>query len=237
MRVGFGSFVLDSGSRELRKYGSDPSRTPHPASPEGVPVHLSPKAFDILEILIARRPNVVSKDVLLREVWPGKVVEEANLAIAVGEIRKALGDDPKSPAVVLTVSRRGYRFAADAQDLERASPAGDSYVRCWLAWNDKTLPLREGENLVGRHPASAVWINAGSVSRTHARILATAAGVTVEDGGSRNGTFVNGKRIAAPHLLADGNTVTFGSEPTTFRQWSDQAAVGTEPVRRKKARQ
>src|SRR5262245_60283616 len=102
MRVSFGSFVLDSGSRELLKGRSS--------------VHLSPKAFDILEILVARRPNVVSKDVLLREIWGSKVVEEANLAIAVGEIRKALGDDPKSPAIVLTVSRRGYRFAADAKD-------------------------------------------------------------------------------------------------------------------------
>src|SRR5688500_11691468 len=142
MRVGFGSFVLDSGSRELRKYGSDPSRTPHPASPEGVPVHRSPKAFDVLEILAARRPNVVSKDVLLAEVWPGKVVEEANLAMVVGEIRKALGDDSKSPAIVVTVARHGYRFAADLQDLDAAAAASgdDTYPRWWLTWNDKALP-------------------------------------------------------------------------------------------------
>ena len=229
MRIEFGSFVLDSGSRELLKCRSSAA----------VAVHLSPKAFDILEILVARRPNVVSKDVLLAEVWPGKVVEEANLAIVVGEIRKALGDDPKSPAIVLTVSRRGYRFAADAHDLERYSNnsmAGHDLVRCWLIWKDTTLPLREGENVVGRHPASAVWINAASVSRVHARIIATASGVTVEDTNSRNGTFVDGKPIAAPHLLIDGSTLTFGSEETSFRQWSDSAAVGTEPVSRRKKR-
>jgi len=229
MRIEFGSFVLDSGSRELLKCRSSAA----------VAVHLSPKAFDILEILVARRPNVVSKDVLLAEVWPGKVVEEANLAIVVGEIRKALGDDPKSPAIVLTVSRRGYRFAADAHDLERYSnnsTPGHDLVRCWLIWKDTTLPLREGENVVGRHPASAVWINAASVSRVHARIIATASGVTVEDTNSRNGTFVDGKPIAAPHLLIDGSTLTFGSEETSFRQWSDSAAVGTEPVSRRKKR-
>jgi len=229
MRIEFGSFVLDSGSRELLKCRSSAA----------VAVHLSPKAFDILEILVARRPNVVSKDVLLAEVWPGKVVEEANLAIVVGEIRKALGDDPKSPAIVLTVSRRGYRFAADAHDLERYSNnsmAGHDLVRCWLIWKDTTLPLREGENVVGRHPASAVWINAASVSRVHARIIATASGVTVEDTNSRNGTFVDGKPIAAPHLLIDGSTLTFGSEETSFRQWSDSAAAGTEPVSRRKKR-
>jgi hypothetical protein len=195
MRVRFGSCVLDSGARELRRGDG--------------PVHLSPKAFDILEILVARRPNVVTKDVLLDEVWPGKVVEEANLAIVVGEIRKALGDDARQP--------------------EEARDGG--YVRWWLAWHDKTLPLREGENLVGRHPASDVWINGSSVSRTHARIVAGPDGVVIEDRGSRNGTFVEGERIAAPHALVDGCAVTFGSERATFRQWSDEAAVGTEPVR------
>jgi hypothetical protein len=252
MRVRFGSIVLDSGSREILKYGtaSTPPRKPRaagapadasgirdPASGGGRVVHLSPKAFDILEILIARRPNVVAKDVLLQEVWPGKVVEEANLAIAVGEIRKALGDDPKAPSIILTVSRRGYRFAADAQDLARreAGPSGrDGYVRWWLTWNDKTLPLREGENLVGRHPASAVWINGSSVSRTHARIVVTPAEVRLEDCGSRNGTFVDSSRIVEPHLLVDGNTVSFGSEKTTFRQWLDDAAMGTEPIRRER---
>ena len=220
MRVRFGSCVLDSGSREVRR--GDTS------------VHLSPKAFDVLEILVARRPNVVTKDVLLDEVWPGKVVEEANLAIVVGEIRKALGDDPRSPAIVVTVARRGYRFAAQAADVDVREPdraAGDSYVRWWLAWKDKTLPLRGGENLVGRHPASDVWINGSSVSRTHARIVAAPDGVVIEDRGSRNGTFIDGERITAPHVLVDGCTVTFGSEPAVFREWSDDAALGTEPVR------
>jgi DNA-binding winged helix-turn-helix (wHTH) protein len=238
MRVRFGSYVLDSGSRELLKSeGSIQAGVPEPASGRATAVHLSPKAFDILEILIARRPNVVSKDVLLQEVWPGKVVEEANLAIAVGEIRKALGDEPKSPAIIVTVSRRGYRFAADAQDLERSergTAVRDGYARWWLTWNDKTLPLHEGENLVGRHPASAVWINGSSVSRTHAQIVITPAEVRIEDRGSRNGTFVDGTRIGKPHLLVDGTSVTFGSETTTFRQWLDDAAVGTEPVRREK---
>lgn len=220
MRVRFGSFVLDSGAREVRK--------------DRTAVHLSPKAFDILEILVARRPNVVGKDVLLDEVWPGKVVEEANLAIVVGEIRKALGDDSRSPTIVLTVPRRGYRFGADAEDLEaRAAPGtgGAGYARWWLTWGDKTLPLREGENLVGRHPASAVWINGASVSRTHAAIVVSGGQAAVEDRGSRNGTFVDGRAVAGTHVLLDGSTVTFGSEAATFRQWTDDAAMGTEPVR------
>ena len=221
MRIRFGSFLLDSGSRELRNLD------------RAAPIHLSPKAFDVLDVLVARRPNVVSKDVLLHEIWGAKVVEEANLAIAVGEIRKALDDDPKSPRIVVTVPRHGYRFAADAEDLDAARAAsGRDGVRCWLTWKDATLPLRDGDNAVGRHPASAVWIHAGSVSRAHARIFATPSGMMVEDRGSRNGTFVDGVRITTPHLLVDGNTVTFGSEETVFREWSDSAAAGTEPVAR-----
>ncbi|MBA2305960.1 MAG: winged helix-turn-helix domain-containing protein [Acidobacteria bacterium] len=225
MRVHFGPFVLDSGSRQLL-------RSDHA-------VHLSPKAFDILEILVARRPNVVGKDVLLNEVWAGKVVEEANLAMAVGEIRKALGDDSKSPTLVITVARRGYRFAARGDDLDagvRPDAQDGGYPRWWLTWGDKTLPLIQGENIIGRHPASNVWLNGASVSRTHACVVVTSAGVTVEDRGSRNGTFVEGNRLEGSHLLVDGTTVTFGSETATYREWSDEAALGTEPVREKRRR-
>jgi hypothetical protein len=241
MKVRFGSFVFDSGARELLQIegiasrSGSASRSPHSGprteAPRPLRLHLSPKAFDVLEILLARRPNVVNKDILLREVWAGKVVEEANLAIVIGEIRKALGDDSKSPAIIVTVPRHGYRFAASVEDLE-TSPAPDQYVRWWLIWKDKTLPLREGENFVGRHPACSIWINAASVSRNHARIVVSARRVLIEDRGSRNGTFVDGKQITASHLLTDGSTVTFGSESVTFRQWSDEGAAGTEPVRR-----
>ena len=222
MKVRFGPFTLDSGPRQLLKGHES--------------VHLSPKAFDLLEILLARRPNVVSKDILLGEVWPGKVVEEANLAIAVGEVRKALGDDSKSPALVVTVSRRGYRFAAEAEDLDRPAQREEKrlYPRWWLTWRDTALPLREGDNIVGRHPASAIWINAASVSRSHAKITVSPERVTIVDLGSRNGTLVDDTQLNGSHHLLDGAEVTFGSERATFRQWSDDAAVGTEPVRPKR---
>ena len=234
MRVRFGSFVFDSGAHELLQdelVGSRATSGPQRAAPGPRRIHLSPKAFDVLEILLARRPKVVTKEVLLQEVWAGKIVEEANLAIVIGEIRKALGDDTKSPESVVTVPRRGYRFAAAVEDLD-GSAAPDEYIRWWLTWKDKTLPLREGENWVGRHPACSIWINTASVSRNHARILVGSGRVVVEDRGSRNGTFVEGKRIEGPHVLVDGSTVTFGSENVTFRQWSDEGAAGTEPVRR-----
>ncbi len=214
MTVRFGAFALDTGARVLVRGGAN--------------IHLSPKAFDVLEILVARRPNVVSKDVLLETVWAGKAVEEANLAIVVGEIRKALGDDPKAPEIVVTVARRGYRFAAATTGSEAAAPA--EYPRWWLVWNDRTLPLREGENVIGRHPASTVWLNVASVSRMHACISAGPDGAFIEDRDSRNGTLVNGRRTSSRRALIDGDRLTIGAEELVFREWSDEAAA-TEPVR------
>src|SRR4029453_4183932 len=99
MRVRFGPFELDAATRELLN--------------EGRRVHLSPKSFDLLQILIEHRPPLVPKTKPQNRVWPDSVVLEANLGNAVAEIRKALGDDPRSPQFISTVSRRGYRFAAD----------------------------------------------------------------------------------------------------------------------------
>ncbi len=187
----------------------------------------------VLEYLAVRPGVLVQKAELLSALWWGVFVGDAVLKVTIREIRKALGDDSKSPAIVLTVPRRGYRFAAAAEEIGADGlPTSDAFLRCWLTWNDKTLPLREGENLVGRHPACTAWINASSVSRTHARIVTAGGTATIVDQHSRNGTFVDGKRIAGPTPLADGATITFGSERVTFRQWSDEEAAGTEPVGR-----
>ena len=217
MRVRFGSFQFDADTRELRRAGA--------------PVHLSPKSFDLLQVLIERRPALVTKNELQDRLWPDSVVLEANLGNAIAEIRKALGDDPKSPAFVWTVSRRGYRFSAEVESLGGAEPVrSHAGLRWWLVWKDAILPLSEGDNVVGRSPSSSIWIDAGSVSREHAHIVIAGGRAMVEDRGSTNGTFVNGERIAARHRVVDGATLTFGSEKTTFREWSDSAAPPTEPV-------
>lgn len=218
MRVRFGSFEFDSETRELRR--------------DGVRVHLSPKSFDLLQILVERRPALVTKAELQDRLWPDSVVLEANLGNAVAEIRKALGDDPRSPAFVCTVSRRGYRFAAEVDGATQVGPARThSKPRWWLVWKDTILPLVEGENVIGRSPNCGIWIDAVSVSREHAHIFIANGRAMVEDRRSTNGTFVNGERIAAPQPVTDGTALTFGSEETVFREWSDTASPATERVR------
>ena len=95
MQVSFGEFVLDLDSRELRR---------------GVePVRMSPKAFQLLEILVTNRPKALSKADLQDRLWPDTFVVEKNLANLVSEIRQALGDSPSS-GFIRTVPRYGYAF-------------------------------------------------------------------------------------------------------------------------------
>lgn len=96
MQVSFGEFVLDLDSRELRR---------------GVePVRLSPKAFQLLEILVINRPKALSKADLQDKLWPDTFVVEKNLANLVSETRQALGDSPSAPGFIRTVPRYGYAF-------------------------------------------------------------------------------------------------------------------------------
>src|SRR5215472_15656559 len=73
---------------------------------------LTPKALNVLRYLVEHAGQLVSKDDLWRAVWPGISVTDATLTVCVSEIRKALGDQPKAPRYIETVSRLGYRFIA-----------------------------------------------------------------------------------------------------------------------------
>lgn len=94
----FGPFVLNAGERILLKGSS--------------PVPLAPKAFEMLVVLIQNSGRLISKDELIKAVWPDTVVEEGNLSLNISLIRKALGDSAAEPQYVETVPKWGYRFVA-----------------------------------------------------------------------------------------------------------------------------
>ena len=194
MRVSFGEFVLDSECRLLERRGE--------------PVHLSPKAFSVLELLIAERPRAVSKQLLLDRIWPDVVVEEQNVKTAIFEIRAALGDDS---AVIRTVQRFGYAFAAEAQP----QVAGDTGAR--LLTTDHAYLLRPGENLIGRDASCPIALTVTGVSRRHARIDIRDGRALLEDLGSKNGTWRNDERIATAVELIDGDSIRIGIVRLTFR--------------------
>jgi len=213
----FGGFTLDSGARQLRRGGEV--------------LHLSRKAFDLLAILLERRPVVVDKSELRERLWGGVNVVDANLNNLVSEIRTVLHDDPQQPRFVRTVHRIGYAFCGDAV-TEADERAAARTARCWLVWNDRTFALEAERATIGRDPDSAIWIDAPGVSRRHARIEVTSDGdralATLEDLGSTNGTYVNGRRLTGPLALEDGQTIHMGDATLTFRASSSVDA----PTRR-----
>lgn len=216
MRLAFGPFTFDSGTRELREGGTA--------------VHLSPKAFDLLQLLLEQRPEVVRKADVHQRIWPGTFVHDANLNVVVAEIRRVLGDDHKRPRFVRTVHRVGYAFCGTAvESRPSTAPAGSgSSCHCWLAWNDRTFPLVSGENIVGRDPRCAVWLDVPGVSRRHARISVSGETATLEDLGSSNGTFVRSRKLASACTLVDRDRVDLGPETLEFRMWSDERPPKTE---------
>jgi pSer/pThr/pTyr-binding forkhead associated (FHA) protein len=76
--------------------------------------------------------------------------------------------------------------------------------------------LSDGENVVGRDPDVEVRLDASTVSRRHARLVVTAGATTLEDFGSKNGTFRGGERVTTPVELADGDSISIGSLLVTF---------------------
>jgi len=221
--VRFAPFDLDSDTRQLLRDGED--------------VHLSPKAFAVLSVLLAKRPNVVAKADLFGEIWPDVFVVDANLNVLVGEIRRALDDDAQSPRFIRTVHGVGYAFCGQAIETgrpsrsvrlqpDRSGEGGAAAVRFWLAWKNQTFSLEEGDNIIGRDPRCEVWVDHSGVSRRHARIR-------IEGGESRpvltdlestNGTFVAGKRITEATPLTDGDAIKVGSVTLKFREWTEQAS-------------
>ena len=79
----------------------------------GTDVSLTPKAFDTLLCLVRNQGRLVTKDELLRQVWPDTFVEEINLAVNISTIRKALGESAKESRFIVTVPGHGYRFVAN----------------------------------------------------------------------------------------------------------------------------
>ena len=88
---------------------------------------------------------------------------------------------------------------------------------CGLCWGEQEIPLSEGENFIGRTPDAVVRISSSRVSRRHARIVVTGGRAVLEDLGSKNGTYLRGRRIHGPAELSDGDEICFGRDVVLFR--------------------
>ena len=211
MKLRLGELTLDLDARQLVR-GTDE-------------IHLSPKAFELLKTLVENRPRALSKNELHERLWPGTFVSDVNLAALVAEIRGALGDDARKPQFIRTAHRFGYAFSGTAIETPRTDASTSTF--CWLIKDGRRLPLRPGQNVLGREPDDGIDLESPTVSRQHARIVISAAGITLEDLGSKNGTFLRGERVTTAVALANGDEIRAGSVVMRFRMSSPKGLTAT----------
>jgi DNA-binding winged helix-turn-helix (wHTH) protein len=215
MRILCEDWTLDTESRELVRSGGA--------------VHLSPKAFDLLTTLLRERPRAFSKAELRERLWPDTFVTETSLANLIAELRSALGDEAGQPRYIRTVHRHGYAFCGTATNDAEAPPSPGGSTGVHLILRDREIALTPGTHVLGREPEAAVWIDSTHVSRHHARIVVAATGASIEDLGSKNGTFVNRVRVSGVQPLSDRDQIDLGPERLVFRSRADAPSTQTQP--------
>ena len=194
-------------------------------------IRLSPKAFELLKVLVEGRPSALTKAELLERVWPGVFVTDASLARVVTEVRQAFGDRPREAHIIRTVHGYGYAFAAEVE-VDVPTPRTGALERsCWLVTADRTFGLADGDHIVGREPGVSVWLDSPKVSRHHARVVVSGSAVTVEDLSSTNGTFVRDERISSAAALESGDTIKIGPFTLTFLVAGSLAPTEPETAR------
>jgi len=181
-------------------------------------VQLRPRAMEVLVTLADLEGRLASKQHLIDTVWRTEFVSDNALTHVVTELRTELGDDVESPSYIETIPRRGYRVIAPVTVIEAGRPGSQPESPLFrLEEEDREYPLVEGENLIGRAPDAEVRIDSPEVSRRHARIVVEGATATLEDLGSKNGTYLRGRRLDEPARLADADAIWIGLDLARFR--------------------
>jgi DNA-binding winged helix-turn-helix (wHTH) protein len=211
MPLTFRDLIFDAAGRRVSRGGHE--------------LKLTRKAFDLLAMLVERRPDAISKDDIHARLWPDTFVAEITLHSLVSEIRRAIGDDANHPQFIRTVHGFGYAFIAQDEATD-AQPARRR-VRGWLVWDRERIQVLDGENLFGRGDADVVELPSTTVSRRHARISVDEE-AWIEDLGSKNGTFVGDRQVTSRVRLNDGDRVRFGSFLLTFRVAQPPEATATQ---------
>ncbi|MDQ3687738.1 MAG: winged helix-turn-helix domain-containing protein [Acidobacteriota bacterium] len=121
---------------------------------DGQVVPLTPKAFDLLLVLVENSGHLIEKEELMKRVWPDSFVEEANLSVKMSALRRALGEVPNEHQYVETVPRHGYRFVAGVK--ERWDEGTESSTHELSEEDDSTKPVADGERQIPSPPPAVV---------------------------------------------------------------------------------
>ena len=226
----FKSFRLDVGERQLLHDNSS--------------VPLTPKAFDVLAVLVERGGHLVEKDELLRIVWADSFVEEANVARIVHTLRKALGEDDNGNKFIETVAKKGYRFVAEVKEIsvlpspnfaEPETP--DERIHLEIA--NEIKPAIANEISIGKNTVfSNKWMWTGLTGGTIALLIAVFLFIAnyhhvlgkVEIIQSTQITNWSGLDFY-PAFSPDGNIIAFSSDRTgSFEIYVKQLVTGAKEV-------
>jgi DNA-binding winged helix-turn-helix (wHTH) protein len=217
LRLAFDDCIFDSEVRTLVRAGR--------------PVHLGPKAYRLLELLLEARPRVLSKDEIVSTLWPDTFVTDGSLANLIAEVRAALGDVASQPKFVRTIHRVGYSFCGEAVEAGPVSIEVRLPAPFLLVSRDREYALEEGEWVIGRAAECRVRLDSSTVSRHHARLCIKDGEAVLEDLDSKNGTFVRGRRIDTPTVLENKDKVVFGSAAMIFRDTRSQNSTDSLVLR------
>ena len=212
--VRFGLFSLDPATRQLLRDGQE--------------VPLSPKAFQLLSLLVVNRSRAVSRQELHQALWPSTFVLETNLASLVAEIRRALDDDAAKPRFVRTMHRFGYRFVGKVDEPPMTAvrtPGAAKYLPglgSAARSARRRFPLdREGSGRVGLDRRAGRLTASCAVPDRQRRSDARGSG-------KQERHLCGGGRVTMPRRLRDGDQIRLGSVVMTFQ--IPRVSVATETV-------
>ena len=210
------------------RFRYDPAQ--HVLSKDGFEIPLRYKTCELLFLFLNNPERLLTREEIVGKVWLGLAVTDAALHFQIGELRKALG--ASGEGFLRTIHREGYRWEAAVRAVAdrpiRPAAGPDSSrppSRFRLVLEEREIQLPEGENFLGRGPDGALWIGDSSVSRRHACILVSGRKATLEDLGSKNGTYVRGRRVEKRIPLADGDDIRIGPSTMVFRAVSPPTTV------------
>jgi DNA-binding winged helix-turn-helix (wHTH) protein/TolB-like protein len=158
---------------EFSRFRLDPEN--HLLESEGIPISLTPKAFDILLVLVENGNRLTTKEELMRKVWPDSFVEEANLTVNISALRKQLGETPDGQQYIETVPKKGYRFAV---------PVSHSHADNHVASGQPVIPADKASREIlvrglDRRVSPEFASGKASATRSRLRLATTVVGLLV----------------------------------------------------------
>jgi DNA-binding winged helix-turn-helix (wHTH) protein len=218
MAYRFGPFLYDPADRALFRDGAE--------------VPLTHKSRDLLLYFLENPRRTLLRERLVEKVWGGVAVTDEAVRAQIVRLRRALGE--AGDELVKSVRQEGYRWEGDVwvEDAPRARAARSVLPRgprFRLVLDDREVQLLDGANVIGRDSESALWIDDASVSRRHAQVVVTDGRARLEDLDSKNGTFLNGRKISRAEALANGDQIRVGAIEIYFRTLTRLSTTRREP--------